>query len=334
LLEGEPHQFFDLSAPLARPPAAPFVRGNDGDVPVTLERFATELDYPECPRWHDGSLWLSEMWSQAVVRFDAAGRRVVVHQFTDEQPGGLGWLPTGELVVVGMQSRVLHRLQADQADPADQAAQADQAGSVIHADLTSTSPWPLNDMVIGKTGHAYVSQVGFDLADASSRPGPSPLIHVDNRGAVSVAAEGLVVPNGMALSGGGETLVVAETFAGRLTAFTVGLDGSLGDRRVLADLPPAADHRYARPDGICLDEEGAVWVADWRGCQVLRVTAEGTVTRRIPTDSHALAVVLGGPERRMLFICTSPHMVRPGPDASPAGAVFTLEVDVPGAGEP
>jgi len=289
---------------------------------VTLERFATEVDYPECPRWHDGSLWISEMWSQAIVRFDAAGRREVVHQFTDDQPGGLGWLPDGVLVVVGMESRALHRLPSG------------RSGAGIHADLTSVSPWALNDMVIGKTGDAYVSQVGFDLADGTSRPGPSPLIHVDAGGAVSVAAEGLVVPNGMALSGGGETLVVAETFAGRLTAFSVGPDGSLGDRRVLAELPPAAEHRYARPDGICLDEQGAVWVADWRACQVLRVAADGTVTRRIPTTTHALAVVLGGPDRRTLFICTSPQMVRPGPDAPPAGAVFALDVDVPGGGEP
>ena len=289
---------------------------------MSLERFASELDYPECPRWHDGSLWLSEMWSQAVVRFDADGRREVVHQFTHDQPGGLGWLPDGELVVVGMESRVLHWLKAG------------QTGSGIYADLTSVSPWALNDMVIGKTGDAYVSQVGFDLADATSRPRPSPLIRVDATGAVSVAADGLVVPNGMALSGAGETLVVAETFAGRLTEFTVGPDGSLGDRRVVAELPPAADHRHARPDGICLDEEGAVWVADWRGCQVLRLAADGTVTRLIPTTTHALAVVLGGPDRRTLFICTSPHMVRPGPDAPPAGAVFALDVDVPGAGEP
>ncbi len=114
----------------------------------------------------------------------------------------------------------------------------------------------------------------------------------------------------------------------------MGPDGALGSRRVLAELPPAAEHRYARPDGICLDEEGAVWVADWRGCQVLRVAADGTVTRRIPTTTHALAVVLGGPDRRTLFVCTSPQMVRPGPDAPAAGAVFALEVDVPGAGEP
>lgn len=303
-------------------PASLLVKGNDGDAAVTLERFATELDYPECPRWHDGALWISEMWSRAVVRFDDTGRRQVVHQFTDDQPGGLGWLPDGGLVVVGMESRLLHRMYPD------------PAGSGLYADLTATTPWALNDMVIGKTGHAYVSQVGFDLADAASRPAPSPVIHVDDRGAVSVAAEGLVVPNGMALSGDGETLVVAETFGGRLTAFTVCPDGSLDDRRVLAELPPAPDHRYARPDGICLDEEDAAWVADWRGCQVLRVSADGTVVRRIPSPTHALAVVLGGPERRTLFICTSRHMVRPGPDAWPEGAVFTLDVDVPGAGEP
>jgi sugar lactone lactonase YvrE len=289
---------------------------------VTLERFATGLGYPECPRWHDGSLWLSEMWSQAVVRFDAAGRKEVVHRFTDDQPGGLGWLPDGDLVVVGMESRVLHRLNAA------------KAGSSIYADLTMVSPWVLNDMVIGTTGDAYVSQAGFDLGDAASRPGPSPLVRVDAGGAVSVAADGLVVPNGMALSAAGKTLVVAETFAGRLTAFTVDTDGTLGDRRVVAELPPVSDHRHARPDGLCLDDEGAVWVADSRGCQVLRLTADGTVTQVIPTRTHALAVVLGGPDRRTLFICTSPHMVRPGPDAPPAGAVFTLDVDVPGAGEP
>lgn len=289
---------------------------------MTLEVFATELNYPECPRWHDGSLWISEMWAQCVVRFDGAGRREVVHQFVDDQPGGLGWLPGGELVVVGMESRTLYRF-----DVGDK-------GSATHADLNQVSPWALNDMVIGGTGDAYVSQVGFDVVGGTNRPGPSPLIRVDPGGTTSVAADGLVVPNGMALSGGGETLVVAETFAGRLTAFTVRADGSLYDRRVVADLPAAGDHRYARPDGICLDEAGAVWVADWRGRQVLRIGADGAVAQRVPTTSHAVAVVLGGPDRRTLFICTSPKMVRPEPDTRPAGTILALQVDVPGAGRP
>jgi sugar lactone lactonase YvrE len=298
---------------------------------VKLELFAQELDYPECPRWHGGSLWLSEMWAHAVVRLDAAGQREVVHQFSrDEQPGGLGWLPGNRLVVVGMESRVLHRFDHDHFDHDHQ----NQADPATHADLGSVSPWALNDMVIGESGTAYVSQVGFDLAGGSSRPGPTPLIGVGPDGAVSVVAEGLVVPNGMALSGDGSTLVVAETFAGRLTSFAVRDDGSLGDRRVLAQLPPAADHRYARPDGVCLDEHGAVWVADWRGCQVLRVLADGTVANQIPLPTHALAVVLGGPDRRTLYVCTSRQMVRAGPDAPPAGAVFTVDVDVPGAGAP
>jgi sugar lactone lactonase YvrE len=300
---------------------------------VNLELFAQELDYPECPRWHDGSLWLSEMWAHAVVRLDGGGGREVVHQFSrEDQPGGLGWLPGNRLVVVGMESRVLHRFDHDHLDrDHDHHHQADPA---THADLGSVSPWALNDMVIGASGTAYVSQVGFDLAGGPSRPGPTPLIGVGPDGAVSVVAEGLVVPNGMALSGDGSTLVVAETFAGRLTSFAVRDDGSLGDRRVLAQLPPAVDHRYARPDGICLDEHGAVWVADWRGCQVLRVLADGTVANQIPLPTHALAVVLGGPDRRTLYICTSRQMVRAGPDAPPAGAVFTVDVDVPGAGEP
>jgi sugar lactone lactonase YvrE len=303
---------------------------------VNPELFAQELDYPECPRWHDGSLWLSEMWAHAVVRLDAGGRREVAHQFgRDEQPGGLGWLPGNRLVVVGMESRLLHRFDHTHFDQDDHDHDhRNQAGPATHADLGAVSPWALNDMVIGRSGAAYVSQVGFDLAGGTSRPGPTPLIRVDPNGMVSVVADGLAVPNGMALSGDGSMLVVAETFAGRLTSFAVRADGSLGDRRVFAQLPAAPDHRYARPDGICLDEHGALWVADWRGCQVLRVMADGTVANQIPLPTHALAVVLGGPDRRTLFICTSGQMVRPGLDAPPAGAVFTLGVDVPGAGEP
>ena len=142
---------------------------------MNLELFAQELDYPECPRWHDGSLWLSEMWAHAVVRLDGAGRREVVHELgRDEQPGGLGWLPGNQLVVVGMESRLLHRFghtHFDQDDHHHDHSHQNQAGPATHADLGSVSPWALNDMVIGRTGTAYVSQVGFDLAGGRpSRP--------------------------------------------------------------------------------------------------------------------------------------------------------------------
>jgi sugar lactone lactonase YvrE len=286
---------------------------------AALELFADGLSFPECPRWHDGGLWISDMRAGAVLRFDAGGGRRTVTELDGDEPGGLGWLPDGRLLVVGMYGRRVWRL--------------DGAGLAVHAELgTERAPWGANDMIVNDTGVAFVSQVGFDMTRRTTVLATS-LLRVRPDGGVDVAAPDMMVPNGITLSEDGSTMVVAETWADRLTAFTVADDATLIDRRVFAGLSPAAGVRHARPDGVCADLAGAVWVADFAGRRVLRVEAGGRVTHDIACDGHPLAVVLGGAERRDLYVCAVARMLAE-PTPEPGGRLDVLTVDVPGQGRP
>ncbi|MGY1836620.1 SMP-30/gluconolactonase/LRE family protein [Blastococcus sp. SYSU DS0510] len=270
----------------------------------TTTVLADDLGFPEGPRWHEGRLWFSDFHDRVVRRMPADGGPAVVLEL-DDSPSGLGWLPGGDLLVVSMVRRALLRV-AD-------------GGTRVHADLAGATRFRANDLVVDATGRAYVSSFGFDL-EAGAEPEPADLVRVDPDGTVSVAAAGLVFPNGMVLSPDGRTLVVAETYGKRLTAFDVAADGSLSGRRVFAELPGIA------PDGICLDAEGQVWVATARTPEVLRVRDGGEVTARVAVGSGSLsyACALGGDDGRSLFVCTAPSW-RPGPRA---GRIEAVRVDV------
>jgi sugar lactone lactonase YvrE len=280
--------------------------------------FATDLHFPECPRWHDGALWLSDMWDHTVYRFDADGARHVVHRFPDdEDPGGLGWLPDGRMLVAGMLGRVVYRL--------------DDGTAVVHADLRSLAPHQVNDMIVGPDGSAYVTQFGREMWDMDTAFEPTVMIRVAPDGTVEVGADDLMVPNGVAVADDGKSLVVAESAGARLSRYAV-RDGLLSDRSPVP-LTPAADMPFVAPDGICLDAEGGVWAADPLARRVVHLS-DDTIDREIPLDDHPLACVLGGEDRRTLFVCTnevwSKHDRRP----TPTGSVVTVRVDLPGAGRP
>jgi sugar lactone lactonase YvrE len=279
--------------------------------------FAAGLHLPECPRWHDGALWLSDMWGHTVLRYGADGAAHVVHRFEeDEDPGGLGWLPDGRLLVVGMESRVVHRIEGDRA--------------VVHADLRDLAPFQLNDMAVAPDGTAYVTQFGYDLWGHGAYA-ESAVIRVTPDGTVSVAAEALGVPNGIAVRG--DELVVAEAGAGRISRFRITAEG-LRDRRTI-ELEKKPGAAYVSPDGLCLDADGGIWTADPSGQRVLHVTADGTVDLELPIDDgHPLACVLGGPDRRTLFVCVGGHLSRPTRPPEPTGRVLTFAAEVPGEGTP
>ena len=270
------------------------------------------LRFPEGPRWHDDRLWFSDMHAGRVM---AVGMDGVVETIVgvEGEPSGLGWLPDGRLLVVSMQDRRLLRL--------------DPEGLAEVADLSALASFYCNDMVVDSQGRAYVGNFGFDLY-AGEKPVGANLILAWPDGRTEAAASDLRFPNGTVITPDGKTLIVAETFGGRLTAFDVAEDGSLHDRRIWAQLEGVA------PDGICLDEEGAIWVASPIGeGGVLRVREGGEVTDRIAVEHEAFACMLGGPDRRTLFICTSP-------DSDPAktidcrGRIEMVDVDVAGAGLP
>jgi sugar lactone lactonase YvrE len=269
------------------------------------------LYFPEGPRWHDGRLWFSDFYAHQVVAVDLEGHRETIVEVPN-QPSGLGWDPEGRLLVVSMLDRRLLRF--------------DGRELVEVADLSAVATWHCNDMVVDEAGRAYVGNMGSDRSEGRP-PEPATLARVDPDGTVSAAAPDLVFPNGMVITPD-STLVVAETFARRLTAFDRDPDGALAGRRVWAELGSTV------PDGICLDADGAIWVADPLGREVVRVREGGEALERIPTgDRGAFACMLGGEDRRTLLVCTA-RRSGAGAAEDRAGRIEAIRVDVPGVGLP
>lgn len=281
-------------------------------MPPQLEPLLEGLVFPEGPRWHEGALFFSDMHDHRVVRVDLAGRSETVVE-VPHRPSGLGWLPDGRMLVVSMTDRRLLRLEP--------------TGLVEVADLTPVASWHCNDMVVDRAGRAYVGNFGFDL-EAGAPPVPADLALVTPDGDVRIAAGELRFPNGTVITEDGRTLVVAESFGACLTAFDVAEDGSLSGRREWARLEGAL------PDGICLDAEGAIWVASPVSAEVLRVLSGGRVAERIPVATQAFACMLGGPEGRHLFVCTAEGFEPEAARVARAGRIEVTEVDVPHAGLP
>lgn len=280
-----------------------------------IDAFVEGIAFGEGPRWHEGRLYFSDIGAHRVEAVDPAGRRETVLELPGE-PSGLGWLPDGRMLVVSMED---HRL-----------LRADPDGVREVADLSPHCGGRANDMVVDARGRAYVGNIGFDLEARPIAPRPTGLLRVDPDGSVHVVARELWCPNGLAITADGRTLVAAESAAGRLAAFDVRADGSLGDHRVFAALPEGA-----APDGICVDAEDAVWVASPTTREFLRVREGGGIAERISTgDRIAIACALGGPGRRTLFLITSTTMSLAEVGQSRAGRIETCEVAVPGAGWP
>lgn len=280
--------------------------------------FAEGFTFCECPRWHDGRLWVSDFYLKQVLNVDAEGK---VESFVDvpNQSAGTGWLPDGRLLVNSMLDRKVMRLDPD--------------GLVEHADLSDIATWHLNDMVVDGQGRAYVGNFGFDLNAYAQKHGreasmtdpnlvTAALALVTPDGAARAVADGLRFPNGTIITPDGGTLVVAETMGSRLTAFDIATDGSLSNRRVWAELGGFP------PDGICLDAEGAIWVANPIATECLRIAEGGAVLDRVETHEPCYACALGGPELTTLFLTTN---ARGEPRR---GQIEVVEVDVPGVGSP
>jgi len=270
------------------------------------------LAFAEGPRWRDGKLWFSDMHDQCVKTVDLDGRSEVVVR-VEQDPSGLGWLPDGRLLVVSMRDRRLLRL--------------DPHGLAQVADLSKIAPFHCNDMVTDARGRSYVGNFGFDFA-TGEKPRTTVLALVMPDGRATVVADELAFPNGSVITPDGRTLIVGESFAARLTAFDIAEDGSLSNRRVWAQL------EKAMPDGICLDAEGAIWVASPMSNEVLRVREGGEVTERIRVAAQAIACMLGGPGRTTLFVCTSESLQAEDCRAKRSAKIEVVEVSVPGAGLP
>jgi sugar lactone lactonase YvrE len=283
---------------------------------------ATGLYFGEGPRWHDGRLWFSDFHARAVCSLGADGNVRTELPF-DDQPSGLGWLPDGRLLVVSMQRRQVWRIDRD--------------GARLHADLSAVAGYHANDMVVDAHGRAYVGNFGFDLDRELHARGvegvladhpTATLARVDPDGSVHAAATDLHFPNGMVITPDGRTLIVAETLALRLTAFDIAPDGSLSNRRLWASVGMRA------PDGICLDADGHVWVANAIAPECVLVAPGGDIVATVETDQPCFACMLGGEDGRTLHLMTAPTSVAAVVSASRQGRIMTARVATARAGLP
>jgi len=291
--------------------------------PGTPRTVLDDLVFTEGPRWREGRLWCSDMHDHRVISTALDGNADTIVRVDDDEPSGLGWLPDGRLLVVAMETQRLLRLEPD-------------GTLAVHADLSSAARGSLNDMIVAADGTAYIGDMGVRIHELGAERRAGQTFRVAPDGTWECAADDLQSPNGHILTDDGRTLIVAESGGGRLTAFTVRAEGTLTDRRTYAELTPARDDvLFAPPDGICLDAEGAVWVADPLGARVFRVLEGGEVTDTIDfTDVIPVACVLGGPDRRTLLMCVAADWKREALEGTRTGRIVATDVDVPGAGRP
>ncbi|NJO04406.1 MAG: SMP-30/gluconolactonase/LRE family protein [Chloroflexaceae bacterium] len=275
------------------------------------------LKFPESPRWHTNRLWFSDYATRQIKSTDLAGNVHVVWE-AEDLPTALAWTPDGHMLFVAANQRRLLRLEAN--------------GPVTVADLSGMVAHACGEIVVDQQGRAYVGNLGFDFGSEPPDPAPGSILLITPDGNAQIVATGLAFPNGMAITPDGQTLLVAESYAARLSAFAIADDGSLGPRRTWAqfdDTLSFADGRFT-PDGLCLDSTGAVWVAALQ--EVLRIQEGGTVTERITLATFALACMLGGPARCTLFVLTTSSLNPADPTAN--GCIEYTEVAHPGAGWP
>jgi len=269
------------------------------------------LAFGEGPRWRDGALWLSDMHAQKVLKVMPGGQAQTIVELEDDQPSGLGWLPNGDLLIVSMTKRSLLKY--------------DGSTLTTHADLSGLASWYCNDMVVDKVGRAYVGNFGFDLHNRATAA-PAELICVETDGAARVVANDIMFPNGTVITADGSTLIVAESFGGRLTAFDIDAQGDLSNARIWAELPDKAV-----PDGICLDAGNGIWSASPSTNECIRQIEGGDITHRIDLDRGAFACMIGEDK---LYILTASSSVPEQCKANLDARVEIYDAPYPSAGWP
>ena len=278
-----------------------------------LHVLMTGIAFGESPRWHDGRLWFCDWGAQELIAVDLEGKSEVIVR-VPSFPFCIDWLRDGRLLIVSASDRRLLRREPD--------------GSIVtHADLSRLSKNPWNDIVVDGRGNTYVDNIGFDFPGGEFAPGILALVTPD--GSARQVADGVAFPNGIVVTPDNATLILAESYANRLTAFDIAADGTLSNRRLWADLDRGV------PDGICIDAENAVWYADVPNMRCVRVREGGEVLQTIDLDRGCFACMLGGSDRKTLFIVAREWR---GPTSMAApkrtGQVLTVKVSTPGAGWP
>jgi len=281
-----------------------------------LKTLMTGLAFGESPRWHDGRVWFSNWVGQQIIAVDPGGRSEVMARVPVESfPFSIDWLPDGRLLMSSISERPLLVQERD-------------GTWNTYADTSRLSRSGWNEIVVDGRGNAYINGSGFD-ARAGDPFAPGIIAMVTPHGVARQVADDIHFPNGMAITPDDSTLVIAESFARRLTAFDIDADGSLSNRRVWAELGNGA------PDGICFDAEGVIWYADVPNKRCVRVREGGAVLQTVDVDRGCFACMLGGEDGSTLFITAAQwrgfeHMT----DGSLTGVLLSTSAPSPHAGRP
>jgi sugar lactone lactonase YvrE len=283
--------------------------GDTAVITLTCQPFADGFRFLEAPKWRDGNLWVSDVFDLKVISLSPDGSEHIVTLDVPHRPAGLGFLPDGSLVIVS---------QADQ-----KLLKWDGESLSVYADLKGHAVGYVNDFAVDRNGAVYVGDFGYDLIGGEASK-PTSLHRVDPNGTITRAASGLEFPNGSAIVNDGRTLVVAETWVGRVAAFDLSDDGTLSNPRVFANLGER------QPDGLCADTQGAIWVACYNTGEFLRIVDGGEITHRVRCEGHAISCTLGGSDRRTLFMTAFLGTEADMAAGRRNGVVLTARVDTPG----
>lgn len=269
------------------------------------EKMAEDFIFLEGAKWRDGRLWVSDVFDHKVYRLGLNGEREKIAD-VPHRPSGLGFLPDGTPIVASSKDFRLYRIA--------------ERGIEEYADLTPHVGGHVNDFTVDEAGRIYVGNFGYDY-DGGEAVRSTHIHRVDPDGSISIAASDIEFPNAMVIINSGRTLVVAETWRGKLTAFDLA-DGVLSNRRTFADLGPR------QPDGLCADAEGAIWTGCFNTGEFLRVLDGGQITDRVAFDGCGVACVIGGPDQHTLFCTVYCGPVEDLVAGQRKAAVFTVTVDV------
>ena len=305
-----------------------------------LKKLTGGLYFGEGPRWHENKLWFSDFYSHKVMTLDENNSLEAVCE-VPSQPSGLGWLPNGDLLIVSMLDRKILKFSE---------------GSIsVHADLSEYVAHKCNDMVVGRDGTAYVGN--FGMGDAGESLNSTHLMIIKSDGTVLKGPDNLLFPNGTVITEDGKNLIIAETLGAKLTSFDIEDNGELTNRKLWArtsplfslliikflsslgfDLSKVDFSKYSKnlhvPDGICLDEKNGIWIASPTTKAVVRIEKGGNITDKINTPKGAFACMLGGKERKTLYVIISNSSDPEEAQASPEGEIHSIEVEIPGVGKP
>ena len=270
------------------------------------QKLAEDFIFLEGAKWRDDRLWVSDVFDHKVYRLGLNGEREKIADVPN-RPSGLGFMPDGTLIVASSKDFRLYRIA--------------EGGIAEYADLTPHVGGHVNDFTIDHAGRIYVGNFGYDY-DGGEAVRSTDIHRVDPDGTISVAASDIEFPNAMVIINNGSTLVVAETWRGKLTAFDLSPEGALSNRRTFADLAPR------QPDGLCADAEGAIWAGCFNTGEFLRVKDGGQITDRVAFDGCGVACVIGGPDRHTLFCTVYCGPVEDLIAGKRKAAVFTVTVDV------